>query len=338
MVARFHASFTENRGFRATPPCTPPANCAHWALADDQRAMAASPQCCNVVTGRNVTPQRALHWFSICMLLLVTASHAEQPVDLQRLSASVFRIEARDSAARLHAGSGVMVGAQSLVTNCHTIAGARAIQVIGATVRLAAHLARADQERDLCLLDVPGLSGTVATLGSTADKHVGEPLIAVGFPAGASLTVSRGHIEGLFAYRGAGRVVQGSAYFSPGKSGGALFDQQGLLIGILTFKCRAGGPYHFAVPVEWAQALMVGAPHTAVKTAAERPFWQHTGDQQPVFLRVASLFAEGDCKALKALTAQWLEREPDNAEASLMARRALSCDLLAQIQRPQLEK
>jgi len=230
-----------------------------------------------------------------------------------------------------------MVGASTLITNCHTLANARDIHVKGAQSRTSARIIRANSERDLCLLYVPGLKGTVATLGSTADKHVGEALIAVGFPSGGSLTISHGHIEGLFTYQGAGRVVQGSAYFSFGKSGGALFDERGKLIGILTFKCRAGGPYHFSVPVEWAKSLIEDTTESAI-SFDDKAFWQHTDERQPVFLRAASHFAEGDCSALRELTAQWLTREPDNPEALLLAKRARMCNLLDRIQRPRLEK
>jgi serine protease Do len=275
-------------------------------------------------------------WLLLFALWFATAASADVG-DLHGLAASVFRIEAADSAGRLHSGSGVLVGAHTLVTTCHTLSSAQDIHVIDGEARLRARLVRANSEHDLCLLSVPGVKGVPATLGSTAGKRKGDAIIAVGFPAGASLTVSRGHIEGLFTYGGSGRVIQGSAYFTLGKSGGALFDTDGWLIGILTFKCRAGGPYHFSVPVEWAKTLLEDVS-TPVDRLTGKAFWQHTDERQPVFLRAASLFAEGDCELLKALTAQWLAREPDNAEAILMARRAQLCHLLEKIQRPLLEK
>jgi S1-C subfamily serine protease len=280
-------------------------------------------------------PGRAPRWLTCCALLFSAGAYAEPP-DVQRLAAGVFRVEASDFSGRMQSGSGVMVGAHTLVTNCHTIRNARSIRVMGTVTRMTAHLVRANTERDLCLLSVPGLVGTVVILGSTTEKQAGDPLVAVGFPAGASLTVSRGHIEGLFTYRGSGRVIQGSAYFSFGKSGGALFDENGWLIGILTFKCRGGGPYHFSVPVEWVKTLMEDGPHAAV-TSGDKPFWQYTDDRQPVFLRAAALLAQGDCALLKTLTAQWLAREPGNPEATFMARRAQLCDLLEIRQRPLLE-
>jgi hypothetical protein len=167
-------------------------------------------------------------------------------------------------------------------------------------------------------------------LGNTADKQAGEPITAVGYAAGEPLTRSRGHIEGLFSYDGAARVVQGSAAFNAGKSGGGLFDKDGRLIGILTFKCRAGGPYHFAVPAEWVEALMRD-DSGASRALAEKPFWQHTGEKQPVFVRAASLAATGDCMTLAVLASQWLAREPRNPEALAMVSHAQRCNARAMI-------
>lgn len=276
-------------------------------------------------------------WLSFCALLLPSTAAAER-ADPHLMASSVLRVEASENSGRVRSGSAVMVGTNIVVTNCHTVASARAIHVMNASTRWAAQLVRANVERDLCLLSVPGLAGTIATLGNTYDKTVGDKVVAVGFPAGASLTVSRGHVEGLYTYQGAaGRVVQGSAYFTFGKSGGALFDAQGRLIGILTFKCRGGGPYHFSVPVEWVRMLLEDSSPVAA-SAGEKPFWQHTGDRQPLFLRAASLFAQGECAMLRALTTQWLEREPGNTEAAFLAKRSQQCDLLEKIQRPLLEK
>ena len=244
---------------------------------------------------------------------------------------------------RTQSGSGVLVAPHMVVTNCHTIWNAHSISVTGAAGAVPAHLVRTHAERDLCLLNAPRLTGIPVALGSTAGKQAGDLIIAIGYPAGATVTISTGHIEGLFTYQGPGRVIQGSAYFSPGKSGGGLFDQHGSLIGILTFKCNAGGPYHFAVPAEWVDNLLheghdknpVAKPASA---PAGKPFWQHTDARQPLFLRAASLSAEGNCKALNELAADWMAREPDNADAAFVAQRAQHCNILALIQRPLLEK
>lgn len=267
-------------------------------------------------------------YFLFCLLLAAPATAASF-ADIERLGSSVFRLVASDGAGRTHSGSGVMIAQNTVVTNCHVVLRAHEIRVTVPSGRLRAQLIRAHIEHDLCLLSVPGLTGQVVTLGNTSRKHEGDSIVAVGFAKGADLTATRGHIEGLFTYKGAGRVVQGSASFSPGKSGGGLFDEQGTLIGILTFKCLAGGPFHFAVPVEWVKILMRDTS-SLVSTIAEKPFWKYTDQRQPIFLRAASLFAESDCEALDELASAWLAREPNNPDALFMVKRAWRCTALKQ--------
>jgi S1-C subfamily serine protease len=263
--------------------------------------------------------------FLTALLSLPTAALAIEPAHMERLAASIFRIEARDAYGRLNSGSGVMIAPRTVVTNCHVVLNTQEIKIAGVSGHWAGQVMRANTERDLCLLDVPALEGAIAILGDTTDKRAGEPIAAVGYPPGAVLTWSHGLIEGLHTHNGTGRVVQGSAFFNPGKSGGGLFDFDGRLIGILTFKLRAGGPYHFAVPAEWVASLLHDVSGTALPLHVKH-FWQHTGEQQPVFVRAASLSAEGDCVALNALTSQRLAREPGNPEAVFMAERAQRCD------------
>ena len=275
-------------------------------------------------------------FIAACLTLSATAS-ATEPADMERLGASVFRIEAHDRYGRMNSGTAVMVATRTLVTSCHVVMHARDISVRGATGHAAARVVRAHAERDLCLLDAPDLAGDAVTLGNTTDKRAGQPIRAAGYPLGAPLTWSHGSIVALFSIGGDGRVVQGSAIFNPGASGGGLFDGDGRLVAILTFKLRASGPYHFAVPVEWLVSLMQDASATT-PAFSDKPFWQHTDERQPVFLRAASLFADGDCAGLNTLTMQRLARDPENSETLQLVKRARQCSAPAQARHPVLER
>lgn len=252
----------------------------------------------------------------------VAVAAADDVALLDALGRSVFRIEAQDGRGQIVRGSSVLVAPHTLVTNCHVVLHARDIVVTSLAARPIAHLVRAQGARDLCLLHAPGVDGMPVALGATADAALGDAVTAVGFARGGVLGVSHGRVEGLYRYDGAGRVIQGSAAFGAGKSGGALLDREGKLIGILTFKARAGGPFHFAVPVEWVVVLM---QDTSATHGQATPFWQSPRERQPVFLRAAALAANGECAALIDLAAQWLAREPGNGEAQVVAGRARHC-------------
>lgn len=110
----------------------------------------------------------------------------------------------------------------------------------------------------------------------------------------------------MHAYDGA-RVIQTSAAFEPGASGGGLFDTSGRLIGILTFRSVAGGDFHYAVPTEWL--AHAAAPHSPEATQA---FWERTGKRQPYFMQAAALEVDGNWRALLEMGRKWIAQEATN--------------------------
>lgn len=136
-------------------------------------------------------------------------------------------------AAPLMLGSAVTIAPARVATNCHVLRGAQRIEIVDNGRSLPATLDMDDSSRDLCLLNVVGLTIPVAHAASTIT--VGQKVFAAGFPAGKSLVVSEGHVVALHDYDG-GDVIQVSAPFDYGASGGALFDESGRVLGILTFR------------------------------------------------------------------------------------------------------
>ena len=167
-------------------------------------------------------------------------------------------------------GSGVVVGTNEVVTNCHVVSGATEIVVRQAadarsreTYRMAAKLTAQNETRDLCVLFVDELSIPPAAkpvpLGVARNVSIGEEVYAIGAPRGLELSLSRGIISQLRGEGGkrAAPILQTDAAISPGSSGGGLFDQDGKLIGITTFKAWGTGTegLSFAIPVEWVVEL-----------------------------------------------------------------------------------
>jgi S1-C subfamily serine protease len=258
--------------------------------------------------------------------LLSAAAPAQTP-DGDRPAAGIFRIKVTDGQNRDATGTAVLVARDTLVTNCHVVANARTISIeVGDAVH-PARILRGNPERDVCLLVGPALDAPLATLGETANLRTGAAITAAGYSRGGALAWSAGEVEGFYSYDGKGRVVQGSAPFEEGASGGGLFDADGRLIGILTFKARAGGPFHFSVPVEWVAELLASVP--GAERRGGSPFWKRTDARGPAFLQVASLAARGNCAGLAQVADQWLKKEPENPEAGMAARNVHHCELLA---------
>ncbi|SFF36291.1 S1C family serine protease [Blastococcus tunisiensis] len=184
---------------------------------------------------------------------------------------SVVSIEVRVGQAGA-TGSGVVVDAENgyIVTNNHVVSGADGVE--GAEIRAvfvdgsgsAARIVGRDPASDIAVLKVekPGL--VAASLGSSDDVVVGDPVVAIGSPLGLAGTVTSGIVSALerpvrLAGEGSDTnavisAVQTDAPINPGNSGGALVDASGALIGINTAiaSTGAGGSIGlgFAIPVD----------------------------------------------------------------------------------------
>jgi serine protease Do len=190
-----------------------------------------------------------------------------------KVSPSVARIAVMNaSGSPVATGSGVVIGAAQMITNCHVaLAGAQLLVKIGGE-SLPATIDVADQEFDLCKLSVPQLRAPAVTLGRIADVRTGQRVYAIGAPHGLDLTLSDGLVSGL-REAPEGTFIQTSAPVSPGSSGGGLFDTSGKLIGVVTFQHKFGQNLNFAVPVDWidqmrtrgATARQASAPAAAVR-------------------------------------------------------------------------
>lgn len=172
-----------------------------------------------------------------------------------KVSPSIWAVRALDAQARpFSQGSAVVVGPSQLVTNCHVLAKAKAIEIRRENAIYEARLQHADVERDLCLLFVRNFGVPAVEIAKMGELRVGQRVYAIGNPEGLSLSLSEGLLSGLRGVEGA-PILQTTAPISPGSSGGGLFDDQGRLVGITTLiylgRSRIAQSLNFAMPAEW---------------------------------------------------------------------------------------
>ncbi|MGY1607316.1 S1C family serine protease [Geodermatophilus sp. SYSU D00700] len=193
----------------------------------------------------------------------------------ERVMPAVVSIEVRVGEAGA-TGSGVVVDGENgyIVTNNHVISGADGVE--GAGIRAVfsdgtgseARIVGRDPASDLAVLKVdrPGL--VTASLGSSDDVVVGDPVVAIGSPLGLAGTVTSGIVSALdrpvrLAGEGSDTnavisAVQTDAPINPGNSGGALVDATGAVIGINTAIASLGGGsvgLGFAIPIDTAREI-----------------------------------------------------------------------------------
>ena len=217
-------------------------------------------------------------------------------------------------------GSAVSIAPGRVLTNCHVVRNASRIALVHAGKRWSARPEIGDAYRDLCFLEVPGLPDDIPVIAGPEASRVGGEVTAVGY-SGGRFVHAAGHIKGLYACAcDGGQVIQTSAPFEPGASGGGLFDADGRLLGILTFKSVAGGDFHFAVPVSW-MAYLKQIP-LAASADDERPFWEREGEDSGHFLAACDLQAKHDWSALADLARDWTRQQPADPQSWVALGRA----------------
>jgi serine protease Do len=237
---------------------------------------------------------------------------------------AVFRVRALNHSGAVTDGSAVLVAAHKLVTNCHVTRRARSIEIIRDRQIWVAQPSFSDIEHDLCVLFVPGLIGpTPADIEAADLPRLGDPVFAVGYPTGGKVRISDGQIKGLYGIDN-GQLVQVSAPFDHGQSGGALFDKEGKLIGITSFKAATGGDFHFALPLSWIKNEILSAEvGERGKTNGAMAFWERPRRDQPLPLQAATLEADGKWEALSGVARKLTEMHSDNECTWLTLGRAL---------------
>lgn len=162
-------------------------------------------------------------------------------------------------------GSGVIVSPDGyILTNNHVVEGADQIEVTLADGREAkATLVGRDPDTDLAVLRIGLTDLPVITFGNDTNAHVGDVVLAIGYPFGVGQTVTQGIISALgrtqLGINTFENFIQTDAAINPGNSGGALVDANGNLIGVNTaIFSRSGGSLGigFAVPVSTARNVM----------------------------------------------------------------------------------
>ena len=148
-------------------------------------------------------------------------------------------------------GSGVLVDPSGvIVTNLHVVEGDAS-----ATVTLAngdvyddVQVIAVDERRDIVIIKIAGFQLPTVEFGDSDGVVVGEGVYAIGSPQGLALTISDGIISGKRRSPGdeGSQVLQTTAAISPGSSGGGLFNENGRLVGITTYRMSGGESLNFA--------------------------------------------------------------------------------------------
>jgi serine protease Do len=136
-----------------------------------------------------------------------------------------------------------------IVTNNHVVAGGDSFEVVVGKKSQSAELVGAGPCRDLAVLKIKDTSGlTQLPLGSQSGLQLGANVVALGFPANASLqdkvvatngvvSVARTSLSKRFQTEHDAQypdLIQSTAAINPGNSGGPLVNEDEQLVGVNT--------------------------------------------------------------------------------------------------------
>lgn len=235
---------------------------------------------------------------------------------------SVVRIEATRPAHGVQVGTGVVLAQRKVATACHVVRDATKVSVIHGGRRFFVSGLQAMPKRDVCVFTVKGLNAQPAQSRAATQLQVGEQDVALGFSGGGPIRWGIGEVARIHYFEG-GQVLQTSASFTSGASGGPLLDAEGKVVGLLTFRMRGLGPQFYSVPIEWAVDIVEKMDHDkAVDTGFDHlSFWERNADELPFFMRASSLETEQRWPELRALCEAWQRADPQSGEPAFIESR-----------------
>ena len=231
-----------------------------------------------------------------------------------KLKGSVAKVHVVTKFGGQGVGSGVVVAKDLVATNCHVIANATGVTIANAGNSYMPDALKADWKHDLCILRIAYLDATPVALGDSESLKYEEEIFAIGFPGGPPKPqASFGHIKALYPLDDS-VVIRTDTSFVMGASGSPVFDADGKLVAISTFKSPGKGAYYYNIPVKWVKALLDTPETTSMKTN-ESPFWDAPENSRPYFMRVVLPYQNERWDELNKVALEWISKEPKSAEA-----------------------
>ena len=203
-------------------------------------------------------------FLSLCLVFMISGAGAEsgfsQDADaIEKAADSVFMLEVYSSSRqKIAVGSGFLAfDRMTLVTNYHVIEDGAYVVAISDDSEsfLVTKVCISDKKKDIAILRFdtePGMEPLELDGESVLKRS--QPVVAIGSPAGLMNTISIGNISAF--YQKDGRDwIQFTAPISSGSSGGALFNDEGKIIGITTATYASAQNINMAVKAEYVIAL-----------------------------------------------------------------------------------
>lgn len=257
-------------------------------------------------------PQTAFACFLSAFVLIQPALAVNQEKILSAAQ-SVVMIRGYNANGGLAYGSGVVIDKDKVITNCHIFRTTKEPWVARGENTYPITAVQADRYHDLCLVTA-SMPFKAVTIGDINKIHRGQNVLSIGHSNGvpAPLT-SMGTIKANYAFDG-GKIIRSTAQFRMGASGSGLFDGDGNLLGINTFKTPGKPAYFYSLPTAWFTNV-AKQPVETVFPIDGKTFWEEDDAKKPFFMQIALPEINKDWAKLLDVTEKWVANEDNSAEA-----------------------
>ncbi len=203
--------------------------------------------------------QTAAFCLIACLLLAPGLSWGEYSFSddadaIEKAADSVFMLEVYSyNHQKFATGSGfVAFDSSTLITNYHVIEGGSYVIAISDDQEqyLVSRICCYDKQKDIAILQFDQVTkADPLPLDTDGQLKRSQTVIAIGSPAGLRNTISIGNISAFYT-EGGKDWIQFTAPISSGSSGGALFNDEGEIIGITTATYASAQNVNMAVKAE----------------------------------------------------------------------------------------
>ncbi|MBR4080623.1 MAG: serine protease [Clostridia bacterium] len=185
-----------------------------------------------------------------CVSCACAAGFSDAPEEIEQAALSVLMLTVYDEDGdAASTGSGfVMFDNQTLVTNYHVVDEAYSVVAESDDGRRydLTRILIADEENDIAVLRFEQPTAMEPLPYSVVPVKRGSSVVAIGSPIGLKNTVSMGNVSSVY-YEDGVNWIQITAPISHGSSGGALFNDEGEVIGITSAYYEGGQNLNLAI-------------------------------------------------------------------------------------------
>ena len=243
------------------------------------------------------------------------ASLPEPSVDLlYGLKESMVKVGTTTKSGGHGFGTGVAVTKDHVVTNCHVLGNANGISITKWGTQYPVESLQADWKHDLCILKVQYADLKPIAMADSSKLNYEQQVISISMPADSPAPfVALSTVKALYPFDNE-QVIRTQAAFAIGASGSPVFDYDGKLIAISTFKSPGKNAYYYNMPINMVKALLQTAsvPLNSIHGA---PFWDAAETDRPFFMQIVLPYQNKRWQDVQTVANNWIKQEPTSAEA-----------------------